>query len=96
MTINIPPEGKGALRLMCRALIMDQWRECEIEDANAATQWAIVRIQGSLFRVGVKFIQIANVCLKWDNGIIEKSFGSPKVENPESIAYIKDFQNTLR
>jgi hypothetical protein len=87
--LGIPPEGKGQARLMCQAQIAGKWRECEIESADASTQWATVCIHGSLFSVQVKFAQIQNVALKYPNGEILQNFGAPRVNKPESIAYIQ-------
>lgn len=88
-TINIPPDGKGPIRLMCLASIAGKWRECEIESADAATQWATVRIHGSLFSVGVQFSHIQNVALKYADGTIVQNFGSPKVSNPASLEFVQ-------
>ena len=82
-------EPKGNLRLMCRAQILGKWRECEVIEADAQTQWVTVRLHGSLFNVRVQFSHVQNVALKWDDGTIEQSFGSPKVSNPASLAFIQ-------
>jgi len=87
--INIPPEGKGNLNLVAQCFILGQYRECFVIDANAKTQTANVIIKGTLVNAIVCFSAIQNVAYKYDNGIIEKNFGSPKTSRPESIAYIQ-------
>ena len=87
--INIPPEGKGQLNLVAQCFIMGQYRECFVIDANAKTQTARVMIKGTLVNAIVCFSQIQNVAYKYDNGVIEKSFGTPRTSNPESIEYIQ-------
>jgi len=93
MSINIPPEGKGAINLVARVHIMGQYRECFVLDANAKTQTAKVQIKGTLYPALVMFRQIQNVALKYDNGEIIQNFGAPKLSNPESVAYIRQAQN---
>ena len=88
-TINIPPDGKGAIYLMCQAQIMGKWRECEVIEANSETQWVTVRIHGSLHNVQVQFSHIQNVALKYADGTIVQNFGSPKVSNPASLEFIQ-------
>ena len=87
--INIPPEGKGQIHLMCQASIMGKWRECEVIEADSATQWVEVRLHGSLFTVRVQFSHIQNVALKYADGTIVQNFGSPKLSNPASLEFIQ-------
>jgi hypothetical protein len=82
-------DPKGQLRLMCRALILGAWRECEVIEANAQAQWVNVRLHGSHYNINVKFSQVQNVSLKWDDGTVEQSFGSPKISNPASLEFIQ-------
>lgn len=86
----IPPEGKGAINLTARVFIGSEYRECIIIEASAVTQSAVVQVLGSLFMQVVKFSEIANVALKYDDGTILQSFGAPRVHRLESIEYCED------
>ena len=87
-----PDTSKGQIRLMCYASLAGAYRECEILDADASTQRAKVRRDGSLFNVEIGFAQIQNVCLKYDNGEVVQNFGAPRVTRPESLEFIRFHQ----
>jgi hypothetical protein len=87
-----PDTSTGALNLTAWCLIYNHWRECFVIEAHATDQTALVQIKGSFFEITVPFHRIQNVSLKYDNGEILQSFGAPRVNNPESIAYAALYQ----
>lgn len=88
-THNAFTEGAGQLRLVAWVSIPCIGTfEGELLEANAETQKARIRRPGK-WSVEVEFRQISCVSLRWDNGIVEKCFGAPKVKRPESIEYIQ-------
>lgn len=63
--------------------------ECEIIEADASTQTAEIQIRGSLYSTIVPFSKIQNVALKHAiSGRILENFGKPRVNVPDSLAYI--------
>jgi hypothetical protein len=87
--INIPPDGKGPIVLACQACIMGVYRECIIEDADAAAQVVHVRLKGSLFCIMVPFRDVQNIALKHTSGEVLQNFGAPRLSNPASLAFIQ-------
>lgn len=85
---NAFTEGKGTIKLMCRAFVLNANIEAEILETNAESQTATIRRPGRLPFV-VHFRNIQNVCLKYADGEVIENFGPPKVNKPESIAYIQ-------
>jgi len=90
--INIPPEGKGSIRLTAYAFINGRLHDCIIIEASATTQRALVVVRGSVFMQTVPFRSIANVALVYDDGTVARSFGAPRVSNPESLDFVQDLQ----
>lgn len=95
MSINIPPDGKGSINLVAWCFINNAWHECFIIEASAQSQSAEVQIKGSLFSAIVPFWHIQSVALKYDDGTIIQSFGTPHISNPESIAYAVGYREAF-
>jgi len=87
MSLNIPPEGKGAITLQAYVYTEGSYKKCLVVEACSITQSAVVVVLGSLFMQSVPFRNIANVALVYDSGEVLKSFGAPRVSNPGSVEY---------
>jgi hypothetical protein len=78
-------------------VLLDTWRECEIVEADASTQTAKVHQRGSLYNALVPFSKIQNVALRHAiSGRIVQNFGKPDPTRPESIAYIRGYQDAYK
>jgi hypothetical protein len=81
-------EPKGTIYLCAWVSINGQWFEGHILEASAETQGARVIVPGR-GTFTVEFRHISNVCLKYADGTVIESFGSPKLSRPESVPYLQ-------
>lgn len=81
-------EPKGTINLCARVFIGSQCFEGHILEASAETQSARVIVPGR-GSYTVEFRHISNVCLKYADGTVIESFGSPKLSRPESVPYLQ-------
>lgn len=94
MSLNIPPEGRGAISLQAYVFLNGEYKKCLIIEACSVTQSAVVVVLGSLFMQSVPFRNIANVALVYDSGEVVKSFGAPRVSNAESLSFIPNLDES--
>jgi hypothetical protein len=81
-------EPKGTINLVAWVYIGSQCFEGHILEASAETQSARVQIPGR-GSYTVAFRHISNVALKYADGTVIQSFGSPKASRPESLEFIQ-------
>jgi hypothetical protein len=73
------------IQLQAKVYFLDAWRDVEIIETNTQAQTLTVEI-GNLTIQGVSFRNVHNVALK-DGAEVLQSFGAPRCNNPESLAY---------
>lgn len=88
-------EPHGTIHLCARVLIGNQYAETHVIEADADTQTAIVRVPGRQ-TITVSFWQIVNIALKYSNGEVIQNFGAPRINRPESLAFIRGYQDACK
>ena len=73
------------IKLQAKCYLLDAWRDVDVIETNTQEQTLTVEI-GNLTIQGVPFGNVHNVALK-DGAEVLQSFGRPKANNPETLAY---------
>ena len=77
------------IKLYARTYILGNWHEAEILDSGETLTLKV----GSLTIQGVPLCNVLNVALKEANGEVVENFGKPNSNRPETLAYIRGYQN---